>query len=165
MYYYAKKDKTEYGVTLEQLRLRLNLPDMPAETKDIGEWFAYVGKDCPTVEWYQHCREVFPVDGVMTWEILTPEPELLAKMKAERLARMPDNVRSHRNVLLRKYVDSIGLLHWEAMSEAQKQSWRDFRKELLNVPQQPGFPENVVWPTLPDPNIIPIDLALRYNRG
>ncbi len=165
MYYYAKKDGSDFGVTLEQLRVRLQLPDMPAETTDIGEWFGYVGKDCPQVEWYQYCREVFPVDGVMTWEVITPEPDVLAQMQAERLAQMPANVRARRNILLRKYVDSIGFLHWETMSSEEQQAWRDFRQALLDIPQQEGFPENVVWPELPDPNFTPIDVALRYNRG
>ena len=36
------------------------------------------------------------------------------------------------------------------LSEAQKDEIRQFRQLLRDIPQQPGFPENVVWPTVPD---------------
>lgn len=36
------------------------------------------------------------------------------------------------------------------LSEEQKSEIRQFRQLLRDIPQQSGFPENVVWPTVPD---------------
>ena len=36
------------------------------------------------------------------------------------------------------------------LSEEQKDEIRQFRQLLRDIPQQVGFPENVVWPTVPD---------------
>jgi hypothetical protein len=30
------------------------------------------------------------------------------------------------------------------------QAWRDYRQALRDIPQQPGFPENIQWPTKPE---------------
>lgn len=45
---------------------------------------------------------------------------------------------------------SISPLMWDAMSEEQKNAWRAYRQALLDVPQQPGFPYNIQWPTKPE---------------
>ena len=39
---------------------------------------------------------------------------------------------------------------WEAMSEEQKQVYRDYRHALLNITDQPTFPDSVVWPPKPE---------------
>ena len=39
-------------------------------------------------------------------------------------------------------------LRWESFSEEQKDAYRKYRQELLDVPQQPGFPKEIVWPEL-----------------
>ena len=77
---------------------------------------------------------------------------------------MPANIRGHRDIILRKYVDSIGFLHWESMGEEERQLWRKFRQDLLDITKQEGFPENVVWPELPNPNAIPKDKADMFNK-
>lgn len=163
MYYYAKKDGSEFGVTLEQLRVRLN-NNFPPETKDIGDWFGYEGRHCPTTKWYQTAVEVFPVDGVMTWEIHEPPPDEIARLESEQRERLPSAIRFNRDMILRKYVDSIGFLHWEAMSEEERQQWKKFRQDLLDITEQDGFPDNVIWPELPNPNAIPKDKADMFNK-
>lgn len=35
------------------------------------------------------------------------------------------------------------------LDEAGKAAWADYRQELRDVPQQLGFPESVVWPSIP----------------
>lgn len=45
---------------------------------------------------------------------------------------------------------SLSPLAWDAMSEAQRDVWRAYRQALLDVPQQPGFPYNIQWPTKPE---------------
>lgn len=40
-------------------------------------------------------------------------------------------------------------LRWAELSQSKKQKLADYRVELLNVPQQSGFPLDIVWPTAP----------------
>ena len=61
-------------------------------------------------------------------------------------------VRYVRNVKLYTEVDPIAgnALRWAALTEGQRQAWSDYRQALLDVPQQAGFPHEVVWPTKPE---------------
>jgi hypothetical protein len=34
--------------------------------------------------------------------------------------------------------------------QAIKDKWAPYRQALRDVPQQPGFPENITWPTKPE---------------
>lgn len=82
------------------------------------------------------------VDGswVYTVEVvpLTPE-DIEARNQAQA-----SNVRAERDELL---LDS----DWTQLSDSPVDPlpWRTYRQELRNVPQQPGFPWTVVWPTSP----------------
>lgn len=60
------------------------------------------------------------------------------------------NVREMRNYLLGE-MDKIvsNPLRWADMSAAEKLQWTQYRHSLLNVPQQDGFPLNVIWPVEP----------------
>jgi len=60
-------------------------------------------------------------------------------------------VRSQRNFILATEVDPMvsNPLRWNALSADQQQAWADYRIALLDVPQQAGFPNDVVWPTAP----------------
>lgn len=56
-------------------------------------------------------------------------------------------IRAQRNSLLT-------LCDWTQLPDAplteeQKQAWAEYRQALRDVPEQPGFPENVVWPSTP----------------
>ena len=60
-------------------------------------------------------------------------------------------VRSHRDWLLQNEVDPIvsNPLRWADMTTEEQNAWSQYRTDLLNVPQQAGFPHNVTWPTKP----------------
>jgi hypothetical protein len=46
------------------------------------------------------------------------------------------------------------------LTEAQRQAWVAYRQSLRDVPQQPGFPDNIVWPVAPDTqNSLPVTEA------
>jgi hypothetical protein len=62
-----------------------------------------------------------------------------------------DNIRMFRNELLVREVDPVvtNPLRWAELSSAVQQQWTDYRTALLNVPQQSGFPSEIVWPTKP----------------
>jgi hypothetical protein len=61
------------------------------------------------------------------------------------------DARAVRNMLLVSEVDPIvtNPLRWAELSSAVQQQWTDYRTALLDVPQQSGFPSDIVWPTKP----------------
>ena len=54
----------------------------------------------------------------------------------------------NRNFLLTK-IDLINPIRWESFTEEQKNTLRNYRQDLLDVPQQKDFPNNIIWPILP----------------
>ena len=40
-------------------------------------------------------------------------------------------------------------LRWAELSSDKQTEWTKYRTDLLNVPQQSGFPHNVTFPTKP----------------
>jgi hypothetical protein len=56
-----------------------------------------------------------------------------------------------RNSILFNEVDPIvsNPLRWSDLSQEQQQAWTNYRKELLDLPQQEGFPHEVQWPERP----------------
>lgn len=66
-------------------------------------------------------------------------------------ARLSNILRLDRNFLLREEVDPVitNPLRWAELTTEQQNAWSQYRTDLLNVPQQEGFPNNVTWPTKP----------------
>lgn len=64
----------------------------------------------------------------------------------ERLAAA---VRAERNMRLVRDIDSINAVRWAGLSGDQQAALAQYRQDLLDVPGQAGFPENVVWPVAP----------------
>jgi hypothetical protein len=46
-------------------------------------------------------------------------------------------------------VDRINAVRWNSMAQEQRDAWVQYRQDLLDVPSQPGFPNNIIWPTKP----------------
>ena len=60
-------------------------------------------------------------------------------------------VRAQRNSLLT-------LCDWTQLPDApltdgEKQEWAEYRQALRDVPEQTGFPENVIWPSTPSAEV------------
>lgn len=70
--------------------------------------------------------------------------------QAELDAALSEELRDRRNSLL-SAVDSIAgnALRWATLSSEQQSAWGVYRQALLDVPQQSGFPNNVIWPVSP----------------
>jgi len=90
--------------------------------------------------------------------------ELLAAMKmnnnvaayipptqAEIDAIAAQDIRAKRDHILATVVDPLvsNPLRWADMTSEEQQAWADYRRALLDVPQQVGFPNAVDWPTQP----------------
>jgi hypothetical protein len=61
------------------------------------------------------------------------------------------DARLFRNELLVREVDPIvtNPLRWGAMTAGEQRMWTDYRQSLLDIPQQPGFPSSISWPSKP----------------
>lgn len=46
-------------------------------------------------------------------------------------------------------VDRVNPIWYGTLTTEQQQQLQQYRSDLLNIPQQSGFPESVVWPTKP----------------
>lgn len=93
-----------------------------------------------TLEW---------VDGAPVVRDMTEDE--VAEITAIREERAPVLAREKRDRLLRTVVDPIvtNPLRWAEMTDAQRQAWSDYRRALLDVPEQVGFPLSIVWPEQP----------------
>tara|TARA_R100000773_G_C4221088_1_gene119976 strand:- start:3029 stop:3454 length:426 start_codon:yes stop_codon:yes gene_type:complete len=78
--------------------------------------------------------------------------EYTAPTQEELDAQASALVRAERDNKLVTEVDPIvsNPLRWADLSTEKQNEWSTYRTALLNVPQQSGFPHNVVWPTKPD---------------
>jgi len=70
--------------------------------------------------------------------------------QAELDATLSAQLRRERDGLLAE-VDAIAgnALRWATLSAEQQDAWAVYRQALLDVPQQAGFPNDVVWPVKP----------------
>jgi hypothetical protein len=67
-------------------------------------------------------------------------------------ARFGNFIRDQRDVKLRLEVDPIvtNPLRWADLTTEKQNEWSQYRTDLLNVPQQAGFPNTINWPTKPE---------------
>lgn len=70
--------------------------------------------------------------------------------QAELDTTLSADIRDQRDRLLLE-VDAIAgnALRWADLGDTKKEAWSVYRKALLNIPQQSGFPSAVTWPSKP----------------
>ena len=75
----------------------------------------------------------------------------VAPTQAELDAELAASLRAQRNSKLALEVDPIvsNPLRWNELTEAKQTEWAQYRTDLLDVPQQSGFPNTVTFPTKP----------------
>lgn len=66
--------------------------------------------------------------------------------------RLSEQARYKRNIILELDVDPVvtNPLRWGDLSDDKKSEWADYRKSLLDITEQEGFPETINWPTKPE---------------
>ncbi len=71
---------------------------------------------------------------------------------ARKNEALSDEARGLRDVKLRSEVDPIvtNPLRWAELTTEKQNEWTQYRTDLLNVPQQAGFPNTINWPTKPE---------------
>lgn len=62
------------------------------------------------------------------------------------------NVRTKRDALLGKQVDPLvtNPLRWADLTAEKQAEWTQYRRDLLDITEQAGFPHNIVWPIKPE---------------
>ena len=76
----------------------------------------------------------------------------VAPTQAELDAELAASLRAQRDEKLETEVDPIvsNPLRWNDLTEAKQTEWTQYRTDLLNLPEQSGFPNTVTWPTKPE---------------
>ena len=92
------------------------------------------------------------VDNSVLLELIGTDFEAyLAPTQAELDAELAANLRGQRDQRLAEEVDPIvtNPLRWAELTDAKQAEWTQYRTDLLNLPDQAGFPNTVTWPTKP----------------
>ena len=76
----------------------------------------------------------------------------VAPTQEELDAETAEQVRSDRNYKLLTEVDPLvsNPLRWAELTSDKQTEWSQYRTDLLNVPQQSGFPNTITWPVKPE---------------
>ena len=76
----------------------------------------------------------------------------VAQTQAELDATAAAAIRNERDFKLLAEVDPVvsNHLRWADMTKDKQTEWADYRTSLLSLTDQPGFPDNVTWPTKPE---------------
>lgn len=92
-----------------------------------------------------HPELVYPVRAEAT------EVEyVMVESTSQAVEAITASERIERNKRLVEHVDSIGPIEWESFTDAEKAEIKQYRIDLLNVPQQDGFPHAIQWPEKPE---------------
>ena len=72
--------------------------------------------------------------------------------QAELDAAAASQVRAERDRRLVTEVDPIvsNALRWADLTATKQAEWTQYRTDLLNVPDQAGYPTDITWPTKPE---------------
>lgn len=112
-------------------------------------YYAVIPQDCPPTAPTSVVTMGMPifVDGMWYENYLIRE--MTDEEKSTNREAKSFEVRQARDTVLRISVDSMNPIRWEEFDNEQKMLWKQYRQALLDVPEQEGFPWDVVWPTPP----------------
>jgi hypothetical protein len=124
----------KYGVA----HIGARLPFEGEHLEDVVIMFA------PVAEWrFRDMPVVVPFVGLTGQLVDGPKPEPVIDPEIA--------AREKRNELLRGNVDPyvMNSLRWADLSEDHRQQIADYRRALLDITDQPGFPLEITWPVPP----------------
>ena len=93
------------------------------------------------------------VDNSILLELIGSDFEAYVAPTQEELdAELAASLRRQRNQRLAEEVDPIvtNPLRWAELTDVKQAEWTQYRTDLLNLPEQSGFPNSVTWPTKPE---------------
>ena len=75
----------------------------------------------------------------------------VAPTQDELDAELAASLRGQRDDKLVNEVDPLvtNPLRWAELTDVKQAEWTQYRTDLLNLPEQAGFPNTVTWPTKP----------------
>jgi hypothetical protein len=65
-------------------------------------------------------------------------------------------IRAERNLILNETVDRLNPIRWNAMTDAKKAEWENFRKQLLDITHRIPRLDYVSWPQVPSDKDEPV---------
>lgn len=153
MYVLYKNGVKQYPYTLTDMVYANPNTSFPTPiTDDVAAQFGVFPVQEVTPPSYNYATQNLSSDAVLqgsswvqVWTVTSASSDEIQQRRTGQEA----SVRAQRDQLLHTNVDTFNAMRWEALDDADKQLWRTYRQALLNVPQQAGFPWNVVWPELP----------------
>jgi hypothetical protein len=96
-------------------------------------------------------------DGVVVNRVLADSEFMQQNYTNYRLAEdnnafIAANARKDRDKILADVVDPLvsNPLRWADLTAEKQAEWAAYRRALLDVPQQEGFPADTTWPTQPE---------------
>jgi hypothetical protein len=116
----------------------------------------------PTYGWIPFTCYSFDIgaefDTQQLYNIMNNDPNLIPYIappeptEQEIYNKLAVEARQKRNSLLITQVDPIvsNPLRWAELSETTQQQYIQYRRDLLDITLQEGFPYNIVWPTKPN---------------
>ncbi len=111
--------------------------------------------DLPWIEGEYHPKQYYVADGQAVSIPANPSTDLcvydfdfVTKTWQLNQDLSSSLSRQHRNYLLSQ-VDRVNPIWYNSLTSQQQQELADYRQALLDVPQQPGFPVDVVWAAKP----------------
>lgn len=127
-----------------------------AQSLNLENTMFYVEINHPTYGWIPYTLNPNDTDMTIDNSVLlqligTDYEAYVEPTQAELDAELAARIRLERDSKLALEVDPIvsNSLRWNELSEAKQTEWSQYRTDLLNVPQQSGFPNTVVFPTKP----------------
>jgi len=146
----GKIDQSPYtGGNLRRDNPNTSFPKRPDNTL-LAEWGVYpvTKTERPAVDHTKNVVEGDPVliNGTWTqvWEIIDATAEEIA----ERTEQAAKSVRAKRDRLLDK--SDWVVVRARELGQDVPIDWYTYRGDLRQIPDQPGFPHNVIWPTKPE---------------
>jgi hypothetical protein len=78
--------------------------------------------------------------------------DVIVQTQAELDATAAEAVRAERDAKLASEVDPVvtNPLRWADLTAEKQAEWAAYRRALLDLTAQSGFPHSVVWPTKPE---------------
>jgi len=136
------------GITILQVRNAQSLQkdntrmDVEINHPEFG-WIPYT-LDPSDTETTVNNDEIMSLIGADFAAYVAPTQAKLDALEAE-------SIRDKRDYILSTVVDLMvsNPLRWASLSSDKQTEWSNYRTNLLNVPQQSGFPNSITWPTEP----------------
>jgi hypothetical protein len=134
------------GITITEIRNAISLNDTNTEFElEINHpeygWIPYALNDVDNDD-YINNNDIRTLIGTNFTAITQEEKDI----------RLGNEIRSNRDEKLTQDVDPVmhRAIVWDSLSSEKQDEWTQYRLDLLNIPQQSGFPNSVTFPTKPE---------------